>query len=59
MPAKDMTAYMRVWRAKRRKPIKKRRCGCCGHWFLPIQAAGQYCTDHCRVKAWRKRQRDK
>lgn len=59
MPKRDRAAYMREYRAARRKAITKRRCVVCGHWFQPVRVSATYCSDVCRQRAYRKRQRDK
>ncbi len=42
--------------SRTRRPELFRRCLCCGRRFEPGRKKGRYCSDFCRLLAWRKRQ---
>ena len=55
MPAKDPAAYMRDYRADRRRPIQPRPCERCHVSFTPQRSDARYCGDACRAAARRNR----
>jgi len=55
VPAKDPAAYMRDYRADRRRPIQPRPCERCHVSFTPQRSDARYCGDACRAAARRNR----